>query len=172
MSGRLDQSLDSIIDSQKKAKREVRRRKVGKPTGTAAPVGGVKKSTKPAKSAIKPSAGSAAQARSSKIVVSGLVCFFLCSSFIIPMLTLSSTATRRQRSPDQGMLITRLIDLGFRSPHVLHLRPLALVVRSSARRGVLRQDVGYMRKCSHGRNHIQGLSRHAETCWLDLGRAL
>jgi hypothetical protein len=74
MSGRLDQSLDSIIDSQKKAKRETRRRKVGKPTGTTAPVGGVKKSTRPVKSAIKPATGAAAQARSSKIVVSGLVC--------------------------------------------------------------------------------------------------
>ncbi|EXJ84611.1 hypothetical protein A1O3_05281 [Capronia epimyces CBS 606.96] len=72
MSGRLDQSLDSIIDSQKKAKREVRRRKVGKGTGPTAPVGGVKKSTRPVKSAIKPAAGSLAQARSSKIVVSGL----------------------------------------------------------------------------------------------------
>ena len=73
MSGRLDQSLDSIIDSQKKAKREARRRKVGKSTGATAPVGGVKKATKPVKSAIKPAAGSTAQARSSKIVVSGLV---------------------------------------------------------------------------------------------------
>ncbi|KAJ9604459.1 RNA-binding RNA annealing protein [Cladophialophora chaetospira] len=72
MSGRLDQSLDSIIDSQKKAKRETRRRKVGKPTGPTAPVGGVKKATRPAKSAIKPAAGALAQARSSKIVVSGL----------------------------------------------------------------------------------------------------
>ncbi|KAJ4510041.1 RNA-binding RNA annealing protein [Exophiala dermatitidis] len=72
MSGRLDQSLDSIIDSQKKAKREVRRRKVGKPTGATAPVGGVKKSHKPAKSAIKPAAGTLIQAKTSKIVVSGL----------------------------------------------------------------------------------------------------
>ncbi|KIX04376.1 uncharacterized protein Z518_05244 [Rhinocladiella mackenziei CBS 650.93] len=72
MSGRLDQSLDSIIDSQKKAKREARRRKVGKPAGATAPVGGVKKATKPVKSVIKPAAGASAQARSSKIVVSGL----------------------------------------------------------------------------------------------------
>ncbi|OAL37148.1 hypothetical protein AYO20_03626 [Fonsecaea nubica] len=72
MSGRLDQSLDSIIDSQKKAKREVRRRKASKSTGPTAPVGGVKKATKPAKSAIKPSAGAASQSRPSKIVVSGL----------------------------------------------------------------------------------------------------
>ncbi|EXJ76791.1 uncharacterized protein A1O5_01299 [Cladophialophora psammophila CBS 110553] len=97
MSGRLDQSLDSIIDSQKKAKREARRRKVGKSTGPTAPVGGVKKATKPAKSAIKPSAGAAAQSRPSKIVVSGL-------------LTLTA-AIRRQRSPDQGMLIKRLSTL-------------------------------------------------------------
>lgn len=75
MSGRLDQSLDSIIDSQKKQKRESRNRgrKVGKPQATAAPVGGVKKSTRPVKSAIKPAAGAAGQSRSSKIVVSGLV---------------------------------------------------------------------------------------------------
>ncbi|OAP62922.1 hypothetical protein AYL99_02149 [Fonsecaea erecta] len=72
MSGRLDQSLDSIIDSQKKAKREARRRKVGKSTGPTAPVGGVKKATRPVKSAIKPSTGAASQSRSSKIVVSGL----------------------------------------------------------------------------------------------------
>jgi THO complex subunit 4 len=73
MSGRLDQTLDSIIDGQKKAKREARRRKVGKPAGTAAPVGGIKKSTRPAKSVIKPAAGTIPQPKSSKIVVSGLV---------------------------------------------------------------------------------------------------
>ncbi|KIW44020.1 hypothetical protein, variant [Exophiala oligosperma] len=72
MSGRLDQPLDSIIESQKKAKREARRRKVGKPSGATAPVGGVKKSTKPVKTAIKPVAGGATQNKSSKIVVSGL----------------------------------------------------------------------------------------------------
>ncbi|KAK4941450.1 RNA-binding RNA annealing protein [Elasticomyces elasticus] len=72
MSGRLDQSLDSIIDGQKKAKRENRQRKVRKPTGTAAPVGGVKKTTKPVKSAVRPAAGALSQAKSSKIVVSGL----------------------------------------------------------------------------------------------------
>ncbi len=74
MSGRLDQSLDSIIDSQKKAKRDTRRRKVAKPTGPTAPVGGVKKTNRPVKSAIKPATGASFQARSSKIVVSGLVC--------------------------------------------------------------------------------------------------
>jgi hypothetical protein len=72
MSGRLDQSLDSIIDSQKKAKRGTDRRR--KPTKTrAAPVGGVKKAVKPAKSAVKPAGGASGSLQPSKIVVSGLV---------------------------------------------------------------------------------------------------
>ncbi|RMZ85611.1 hypothetical protein DV737_g540, partial [Chaetothyriales sp. CBS 132003] len=70
MSGRLDQSLDSIIDSQKKAKKEaLRRRKVA--VKVKAPVGGVKKTVKPAKPAVK-AAATATQSQSSKIVVSGL----------------------------------------------------------------------------------------------------
>jgi hypothetical protein len=74
MSGRLDQPLDSIIESQKKAKREARRRKVGgKPAGATAPVGGVKKSARPVKNAIRPTAGALPHTKSSKIVVSGLV---------------------------------------------------------------------------------------------------
>ena len=73
MSGRLDQSLDSIIDSQKKAKKEQHRRR--KPAvKVRAPVGGVKKTIKPAKPAVKPAAA-AANAPSSKIVVSGLVSY-------------------------------------------------------------------------------------------------
>lgn len=69
MSGRLDQSLDSIIDSQKKSKRPQSRRQKPK-TG---PVGGVKKTTRPVKSAVKPSAGPAPRApKNSKIVVSQL----------------------------------------------------------------------------------------------------
>jgi hypothetical protein len=72
MSGRLDQSLDSIIDSQKKAKRGTDRRR--KPTKTrAAPVGGVKKAVKPAKSAVKSAGGASGSLQPSKIVVSGLV---------------------------------------------------------------------------------------------------
>ena len=70
MSGRLDQSLDSIIDSQKKVKREQQRRR--KPVKKA-PVGGVKKAIKPIKSAVKPAGGAAGQPQASKIVVSGLV---------------------------------------------------------------------------------------------------
>ena len=85
MSGRLDQSLDTIIDGQKKAKREQRRRqgKPGRPAGkvTTAPIGGVKKSTKPVKTAHKVgSTGPAAPQRESTIVVSGLVSDFNSSS--------------------------------------------------------------------------------------------
>ncbi|RVX74297.1 hypothetical protein B0A52_02129 [Exophiala mesophila] len=73
MSGRLDQSLQSIIDTSNKAKREARRRKGVKPKTTAAvPVGGVKKTTRPVKSAIKPTTGQTQPSRNSKIVVSGL----------------------------------------------------------------------------------------------------
>ncbi|KAK5939395.1 RNA-binding RNA annealing protein [Knufia obscura] len=68
MSARLDQSLDTIIDSQKKAKRTTRRNKP-----KTAPIGGVKKAIKPNRSAVKPATGPAARApRNSKIVVSSL----------------------------------------------------------------------------------------------------
>jgi chemotaxis response regulator CheB len=73
MSGRLDQSLDSIIDSQKKAKRDNQRRRKPTKPARAAPVGGVKKAVKPAKSAVKPGASVGGAAQPSKIVVSGLV---------------------------------------------------------------------------------------------------
>jgi len=67
---RIDQSLDSIIDSQKKAKRTTRR---NKPNTRAAPIGGVKKTLKPARPAVKPATGPAARApKNSKIVVSSL----------------------------------------------------------------------------------------------------
>jgi THO complex subunit 4 len=86
MSGRLDQSLDTIIDGQKKAKREQRRRqgKPGRPAGkvTSAPVGGVKKSTRPVKTTLKGAAtGPSAPQRDSTIVVSGLVSNF--PSFVL-----------------------------------------------------------------------------------------
>lgn len=86
MSGRLDQSLDTIIDGQKKAKREQRRRqgKPGRPAGkvTSAPVGGVKKSTRPVKTVLKGAAtGPSAPQRDSTIVVSGLVSNF--PSFVL-----------------------------------------------------------------------------------------
>jgi len=79
MSGKLDQSLDEILSTQRRSAtggRGGRRRrapKVGKTTAVAAPVGGVRKNTRPAKGAVKaiptgPSAGSG----DSKIVVSNL----------------------------------------------------------------------------------------------------
>jgi hypothetical protein len=87
MSGRLDQSLDSIIDSQKKAKRDARRRKVPQKTRTAAPVGGVKKATKVQKPALKTAAVAAAQGRPTKVIVSNLVCHFLSLVLRSPKLT-------------------------------------------------------------------------------------
>jgi THO complex subunit 4 len=80
MSGKLDQSLDEILSTQRRsATRGNRRggRRVSHPNRNAAataPVGGVKKAVKPAKGAGKaiptgPSAGSG----DSKIVVSGMV---------------------------------------------------------------------------------------------------
>lgn len=70
MSARIDQSLDSIIDSQKKAKRPNNaRRNKPKP----APVGGVKKAIKPVRSAVKATIAPAGRApKNSKIVVSSL----------------------------------------------------------------------------------------------------
>ncbi|KAK5085614.1 RNA-binding RNA annealing protein [Lithohypha guttulata] len=68
MSARIDQSLDSIIDGQKKAKRSGRRNQPRK-----APVGGVKKAVKPMKPAVKPATGPAHKGpRNSKILVSRL----------------------------------------------------------------------------------------------------
>jgi hypothetical protein len=87
MSGRLDQSLDSIIDSQKQAKRDVRRRKVPQKTRTAAPVGGVKKATKVHKPALKTAAVATAQGRPTKVIVSNLVCHHLSLIFKSSLLT-------------------------------------------------------------------------------------
>ncbi|KAK3989785.1 hypothetical protein QBC44DRAFT_77664 [Cladorrhinum sp. PSN332] len=77
MSGKLDQSLDEILSSQRKnqqGRRKSQRRSVGanRPTPTA-PTGGIQKSTKPARNATKPSAGKGAGLiGESKIVVSNL----------------------------------------------------------------------------------------------------
>ena len=77
MSGKLDQSLDEILSTQRRSNRGGKRvrGRTGKPTPAAAPVGGVKKTTKPARGATNkaiptgPSGGSG----DSKIVVSNLV---------------------------------------------------------------------------------------------------
>ena len=78
MSGKLDQSLDEILSSQRKnqqGRRKSQRRSVGanRPT-TAAPAGGIQKTTKPARNATKAATGKGAGiVGESKIVVSNLV---------------------------------------------------------------------------------------------------
>jgi THO complex subunit 4 len=81
MSGKLDQSLDEILSSQRRAggpRRRTQRPSAGRPA-TTAPVGGVKKTTRPARaSAAKPIPAKAAAATGeSKIIVSNLVCITL-----------------------------------------------------------------------------------------------
>ncbi|KAK4458813.1 hypothetical protein QBC42DRAFT_275851 [Cladorrhinum samala] len=77
MSGKLDQSLDEILSSQRKnqqGRRKSQRRSVGanRPT-TAAPAGGIQKTTKPARNATKAATGKGAGiVGESKIVVSNL----------------------------------------------------------------------------------------------------
>ncbi|KAK4180337.1 hypothetical protein QBC36DRAFT_320374 [Triangularia setosa] len=73
--GKLDQSLDEILSSQRKnnqGRRRSQRRSVGaKPT--AAPAGGIQKTTKPTRNAAKPAAGKGAGLTGeSKIMVSNL----------------------------------------------------------------------------------------------------
>ncbi|POS71532.1 RNA recognition domain-containing protein [Diaporthe helianthi] len=75
MSGKLDQSLDEILSTNKRTPAGGRRstRKTARPAA-AAPVGGVKKNTKPARgAAAKPSSGRASKPPGeSKIIVSNL----------------------------------------------------------------------------------------------------
>jgi THO complex subunit 4 len=81
MSGKLDQSLDEILSSQRRSsgpRRRNPRRSAGRPT-TTAPVGGVQKTSKPARTAVaKAVPGKVTSAiRESKIIVSNLVCVSL-----------------------------------------------------------------------------------------------
>lgn len=74
MSGKLDQSLDEILSTQHKSgqRRRSTRRSSGRPA-TAAPVGGIQKSTRPARNAAKPApAKNAGMIGESKIMVSNL----------------------------------------------------------------------------------------------------
>jgi len=114
MSGKLDQSLDEILSTQRrsavrgKGGRRVRRGNQAGRTAPAAPVGGVKKNPKQAKGAVKaiptgPSGGSG----ESRIQVSNLVSVLSRSSSSNVFLTLCS-AQGCERSPDQGMLPMRL----------------------------------------------------------------
>ena len=77
---RLDQSLESIISSRKQSTRKGRggrRPDAGRPAAAAAPVGGVKKSTRQAKQSSKAApSGPAPTGGESKIMISNLVrCF-------------------------------------------------------------------------------------------------
>jgi THO complex subunit 4 len=74
MSTKLDQSLDSILAARRKNARPQRRaRKVAGARVATAPVGGVKKATKPAKKAEKPSVPTGPAKGESKIMISNLV---------------------------------------------------------------------------------------------------
>lgn len=76
MSGKLDQSLDEILSTNKRTPAGGRRstRKVARPAAPA-PVGGVKKNTKPARGAAAKSSSAKAPRSTgeSKIIVSNLV---------------------------------------------------------------------------------------------------
>lgn len=76
MSGKLDQSLDEITTAQRRStrRRNPQRRSTGGRPAAAAPVGGVQKTTKPARgAAAKPALAKAAAANAdSKVIVSNL----------------------------------------------------------------------------------------------------
>lgn len=75
MSGKLDQSLDEILSTKKRTPASARGRRSTRETAAPAPVGGVKKNTRPARgAAAKPSSGKAPRPTGeSKIIVSNLV---------------------------------------------------------------------------------------------------
>jgi THO complex subunit 4 len=75
MSGKLDQSLDTIMTERRKSARTRRpRRNPASKTAAPAPVGGIKKTTKPAKNAEKIATPVATHGSGeSKIIVSNLV---------------------------------------------------------------------------------------------------
>lgn len=74
MSGKLDQSLEEITKTQKRARRNPPRRTAGRPV-VAAPIGGIKKNTRVVRGAgAKAAPSRAAPANGeSKIIVSNLV---------------------------------------------------------------------------------------------------
>jgi THO complex subunit 4 len=78
MSSKLDQSLEDITKSRRQSGRASARRRSGptKTPTTKAPVGGIKKNTKPVRGAGKgATVGLSAPLTESKIIVSGLVSF-------------------------------------------------------------------------------------------------
>lgn len=78
MSGKLDQSLDEILSTQRRnatKRRSTRRTAVGNRPAPTAPAGGIQKKPQPARGSAKPAAGKGAGiVGESKIMVSNLVC--------------------------------------------------------------------------------------------------
>ena len=121
MSGKLDQSLDEILSSRRKTAGRGGRggRRVGNGTkaAAAAPVGGIRKNTRGAKTApAKIPSGPAAGSGESKIIVSNLV--RLRGLFIV-LQYLTFLALRCERGPDQGMLNQRPPRVGLFPPALL-----------------------------------------------------
>lgn len=114
MSAKLDQSLSEIASSNRRGTgRNNRRRAARSAAVKGAPVGGVRKNTKPAKPAGKGVHNiQSAPPTESKIIVSGLVSLFA----IIFSDDTDCPAFRCERRQHQGMLIERLC-LGFLSPY-------------------------------------------------------
>lgn len=82
MSSKLNKSLDEILSTQQRRRRATRRA-ASRPT--IAPVGGIQKSTKPARNAAKPApAKNAGATGESKIMVSNLVSRCRRSSYAVP----------------------------------------------------------------------------------------
>ena len=135
MSGKLDQSLDEILSTQRKAAgRRSTRRAGGRPAAPAAPAGGIKKNVKPARNAAKPTpAKGSGLVGESKIMVSNMVSSStrLCRRSRAPMLTRFS-AQGCLRGPDQGMLPMRpsaLREFRRRLPHLGESIPALYRVR-------------------------------------------
>lgn len=110
MSGKLDQSLDEILTSQRR-NNQGRRRSQRRPAGAtrpaaAAPAGGVQKTAKPARNASKPTpAKGAGLTGESKIMVSNLVSRAPEVALVPKFAANIATAQGCFRSPDQGMLL-------------------------------------------------------------------
>jgi THO complex subunit 4 len=105
MSSKLDQSLEDISKSRRQSGRGNNRRRSGaaKAAAPRAPVGGIKKSTRPARGAAKGTAiGPTSPVHESKIIVSGLVSLNSAQKYHI--IILIYPAARCERSQYQGML--------------------------------------------------------------------
>lgn len=133
--GKLDQSLDEILSSQRKnsqGRRRSQRRSVGaKPA--AAPAGGIQKTTKPARTASKPASGKGAGLTGeSKIMVSNLVChtphLFVCCMDPFANFCVAQGCFR---SADQGMLLPVRLFTPSDFVDTLHSRGISTHVQSS-----------------------------------------